>query len=667
LFGFCAILLLAFLPATTFLVRRSMFYELPLVAGYAFIMLLYHALYQVWHGRRPAVRLGIASLAGGLAVGCHPNHIALLGLVAWAAWDAGRTENRLPPKVSRRLIWAAAILPAALTGAGLAGYNFARFGSPFDFGFEHGQNQFFTTGESILQPRFLAANLRWYYLTPPTVTPYMPFVFPGDITFRPPGYQGAEAIHGFFPCTLLVGWILAGAALARRRPAGGRAPLARFSVAHFLGFSVALLFVMSLVIRADRYAVDYQVPLTLLAVIGTGWIWRQDAHGPVWSLWRWGCGALAGLTALFAIFASLQLFELFEYTRPRSFALLGRTLNPPYEWFYRLGFPRPGPVSLQVRFAPQTTPLIEPLVVTGTPLYADAVTVAQYPGNQIQFMFDHSGHGGPASELLKIEPGRDYDVQIEMGSFFPPLGDPYYRDSARLTRKYTLRVALDGKNVLNRQTVFYDSPPWARWIGFNPINYSLVHPRFSGKIREVRRAEPEPPPTRRDSARTVVRYTLAFPTDMPEPQPLASAGVTGHGLLLFVQKTAPDTYRLSIDDWGHGVIRGQTFQATAGEHTLDLVLGRADASPGSPAPTPAFAGGKYRWSVWLDGRLVGHFITEHYGETLPRIVVGANPQGFSSAVISFLGELGASSLTETEIEDLWDRSIRLPTADAAKF
>jgi hypothetical protein len=214
-----AVLILAFFPATSFLVRRSMFYELPLVAGYAYISIFFAGLYGVLTRQRQIASLLSASAALGLAVGCHPNHIFLLPLLVWAGFKAARDAGA---GRARWLRAGAAFVPVAMIGAGLAWYNYARFGDIFEFGFKYGQNSFFAVKQSLFVPRFLWANFKWYFLTPPALTPYFPFVFPGNNTFRPAGYEGAEAMHGQLVATLLIVWVGVGAAAAaaRRRISG---------------------------------------------------------------------------------------------------------------------------------------------------------------------------------------------------------------------------------------------------------------------------------------------------------------------------------------------------------------------------------------------------------------------------------------------------------------
>ena len=70
------------------------------------------------------------------------------------------------------------MIPAAVIGLLLATYNYIRFDNPLEFGFRYGQNVFFGSGDRIAALQFIRPNLKWYYLTPPTITAEFPFIFP---------------------------------------------------------------------------------------------------------------------------------------------------------------------------------------------------------------------------------------------------------------------------------------------------------------------------------------------------------------------------------------------------------------------------------------------------------------------------------------------------------
>ena len=138
---FLALLVMGFGSPTFFLSNNPTFYAVPISAAFfclmAAVVLVDRTLRAASLGRALPWLAG-ASLALGLAVGARPHYVVCVGLLALPAiW----LWSRLPPAVlgrrPRKRIWVAAFLPAAVVGAGLAYYNFSRFGNPLDFGIQY--------------------------------------------------------------------------------------------------------------------------------------------------------------------------------------------------------------------------------------------------------------------------------------------------------------------------------------------------------------------------------------------------------------------------------------------------------------------------------------------------------------------------------------------------
>jgi hypothetical protein len=658
-----AVALLAFFPATTFLIRRAMFYELPLIAGFACISASFAALYECIQGRRPLAALAISSAALGLAVGCHPNHIFLFPLLFWVALTAARRDAT--PGTYRRAA-VASLLPATVIGAGLAYYNYARFGSIFEFGFGFGQNEFFSANESLFVPRFLWANFKWYFLTPPALAPYFPFVYPENNTFRPSGYAGAEAMHGALPATLLFIWILVGVAATDC----GRMlwkSVWRHSVVLACSVLAALLFIGTLQIRANRYLADFETPLAWLLTCWGCLVWNGLSPGATHRLWKLGFTILIFGGFLFNVLASVQQFELFQYTRPVAYSKLSRALNIPYRWLYASGMDPPGLLSMKVHFNPQSDLTIEPLVTTGTPGYSDSVYVATYPNRLIQFRFNHKGHGGPTSPLEAVDFNREHLVEVSMGSFYPPFDDSYFGESAGDSAHFLKRLAyvrLDGRVIMSTRMNFYEASPWSRQVGKNATTLTEFRRAFSGRIIEshVIPTESFLDLLNVDARSGVLAYKVHFPDQQPlSGLPLLGCGVRGDGNLIFAKAEGGSSYRLEMDDWSYGALKGESFLATQGEHTLQVVVGpllvqsnRPEARAGV-GDVSALAD---RIVVWLDGRILGGFKVDHHLKQIGKLTPAANPQGFSTAVQRFDGAFEAFPMTYAEVHELLTAAIR---------
>ena len=657
-----AVMMLAFGPATAFLVRRSMFYELPLAAGYAFLCaFLWAATRALLRPDRSARWIALASAFVGMAAGCHPNHALLtlpVALVAWWVHRAGRPAW---------IMAAAAILPAAVMGGALAWYNYARFGNPFDFGFNYGVNGFFETKDQLFSAAFLWPNFRWYYLVPPTLLPYFPFVFPADATFRPPGYHGAEAIHGQFLVSLLLAWIGAGLICFR---AGKWAPLTR-RLAFLCGYAfvTAAIFICLLGIRANRYLVDFQFPLIALGVLFAAQIGQLPVRSLTLRAWRIGLMALALLAAAGTLLAAVQLFDLFRYTRPASFDYLSHRLNPSWAFWQKLGLTKTGTLTFDVSFPVRARPVYEPLLTIGVPGYSDSVYAIQHPGNLLELAIDHFGYGGPRSAILHYEPGRTYAVQIELGGFYPPETDPYFANCpVELMRhiKTTARIDFDGQTVIDENVPLYEAAPWQRELGSNLTTHTAFARNFSGELSRVRWL---PPPSLSEriawmTHSPVMRLTTTIPAEMPGAgQPLVAFGRTGHGTLLFLRPTGPGQWNLCLDEWGFASPPAVPVTIPPGEHTFDIFIGpRAtdDAETIQAGLAGALQPHQRELRVWMDGRPFGNFSLRHYLDTFADATPGANPQGFSTSEAQFYTPIVQRPLNRTSWLKILQRVIVEP-------
>lgn len=120
------------------LLVRPYIYEYAIVCGAALLMLgvwlwLAAAATPENHGGVLTVRLALGSLCVALVAGCRPQMelFALLALPIF--WNRYVTHGRLRSRAGVREALAF-LLPVLIVAAGLMWYNYARFGSPFDFG-----------------------------------------------------------------------------------------------------------------------------------------------------------------------------------------------------------------------------------------------------------------------------------------------------------------------------------------------------------------------------------------------------------------------------------------------------------------------------------------------------------------------------------------------------
>lgn len=636
------IALLAFGSGTESLLIGSGVYEVPIAGGYLCMAMMWHGMFWCWQADRKSCRwLALASLGFGLAVGCRPNCLFCLPiLLVLAALVIRRTERDKHPVSTLRLrlrFISAAIIPAGLVGLGLMTYNYCRFGSPFEFGFTAA----FHTGKPWAKLSFVWPNVKWYFLRPPVFSPYFPFVFPMNALDRPPDYYGYEPIQGQMPAFLLALLIGAGLLAVWRRDRSLPRAFWIFIALVAGGFLCLFLPEASFGFRANRYVPDFQGTFVLLLVLAGGYCGSLLGQRPSrkWAMaWRAIFVMLTATSAICDFLTSLEISYRFESSRPGSYRFLAYYGSYPSYFLWKLGFFHYGPVHFKVTFNSVSTAARSPLLATGIPGYSDVLYSVQYPNGLVQLSIHHDGYGGYGSEMIPIQIGRPYDVEVDMGSLYPPRIDPWFRGytAAKVeTYKTTVRIQFDGKVVIHGRLGFYDAPPTWVHFGENPAN---IEPPFSGKISSIALL----PPRDFESLSLfdeIGIWRLQFEAPSPTAvyrYPMLASGVPGHGNLLLMEILPDRKFRFDIDQWGSGLSSSPTFtELKSGQHLLEIFAGPQVAlhsfPPGSGINSGKVSSSSSRFNVWLDGVLVWTTSIESHRDSYGWVAIGSNPQGFSSA------------------------------------
>jgi len=260
-----ALLLGSVTTLPVFLVRPGL-YEVSISCGFALAMLSLAALWNAWHRpSRKGAWIAAASLAYGLAVGARPSLLfgaAVLFLPAAAALRAGMRGGKPAPWVRQFM---AALLPISAVGAGLAAYNFSRFGDPLQFGHDYqlsGNNVYGTKSFAL---RFLWDNIRLYFLEPLRWHGDFPFVWEPATPPLAPGHLPVE----FFFGTLANLPILLASALVPLAWIGTRGrPLPGFSAVLLILFLAGAVPICCYAGATSRYLLDFIPALALLALLG---------------------------------------------------------------------------------------------------------------------------------------------------------------------------------------------------------------------------------------------------------------------------------------------------------------------------------------------------------------------------------------------------------------
>lgn len=275
-----ALAALALCSVVPFMLRRPAVYEVEIISGYAFLML---ALYLLASGclrsRLVAWRLGLGSLCLGLAFGARAVLIPVTLLAAALVFvvvlhdTANRRTKQVLSYGSLIFVPLGVVLLLALA------YNYARFGSPFQYGNEYSLGGVYTRNLHLFSLRYLRPGLTYMVFKPIYFTLSFPYVgltnFPLPASL-PAGYS-IEAIGGFLdttPFVVLLGGI-AFVGLRDRMSREFRAVLLALTALGVLGLLTVAFAIWDV---TQEYEADYLSLLLIPALL----VWSALRGGRGW-------------------------------------------------------------------------------------------------------------------------------------------------------------------------------------------------------------------------------------------------------------------------------------------------------------------------------------------------------------------------------------------------
>lgn len=152
-----------------------------------------------------------------------------------------------------------------------------------------------------------------------------------------------------------------------------------------------------------------------------------------------------------------------------------------------------GRLSLKLRFPIGHWSQSEPLLTTGSNEAGDVVYVIYSDPGHIRIGFDHWFKGGPVSPPISIDYTRDHDLEISIGSLYPPADAIVFanRPAAEVARlKERVVITLNGQTVIDSAGSAFESNPLQVNLGGNAIRATTAGLRFTGEILSSERIWP---------------------------------------------------------------------------------------------------------------------------------------------------------------------------------
>jgi hypothetical protein len=516
--------------------------------------------YLALRSRRPWPWLAAAGLALGLAIGSRPNlAVAAVGigclLVAIGMRDPAPGSRSRTQRVALAVLSAG--IPLAAVAACLLCYNWARFGSPFEFGLNY---QLTSAGNSKhFSLSYIPFNFWAYFASVPQWGRYFPFVHPIASRALPEGYYGYEFVYGALIVCPLIWWAALAPAFAR---------LASFELRWLIAMlacvaSATTFLLLCFDTATARYEADFLPWWVWLGALAWGLtedrLSKSGRMGTLRTL-RAAFGACVVFSCVLAFCVSAELHGILQNQNPSAYREVSRLFDTPVAWYERLTGYKGGAVTMDVRFAAHPSGSYEPLLVTGVEYQKDYVYLYYQSDTVVRFCYQHPGDPLASSGNVSFEPGRSYPLRIEIPCLYPPEGHPAYdgmEPAEVASLKHWVRIDFDGKTVLDDARQSNEASPGTIRIGRD--EGGACGKLFSGQISNVERAgwiRPEHDLTQ-DGDYEISIALPSFP--LPLVQPLLSAGESGRADLFGIAMDGVDRYRFINESWGVGSWQSRPF------------------------------------------------------------------------------------------------------------
>ena len=576
--------------------RRVSIWEPSITAGHFFLACMLASSYRAMRSAAPGLWLAAAGAACALAAGSRPSlAVAAAGLLP-VVWAAG---GRRPAALGRAALWAG--VPLACLGGALLWYNWARFGSPFEFGLGHQLSSWNEVKRAHFRAAYIPFNAWLYLLSVPQWGRYFPFLHPIAFPRQPPGFYGYEYVYGVLWVCPVVIW----AALAALGGFRAAHPLRDLMASAAIVGAATAAVIFSFDAAAARYETDFLPWWVLLAYLGFLLAdERLRARGgrlvAAWAAAAFGCAAAFSCFAAFC--ASAEIHEVLPLENPAAYHRLETLFDWPVAAAERLAGYRGGPIAMDVVFARRPIGSVEPMVVTGVEYQRDFAYFFYQSDTVVRLCYIHPGQPPAMSADITVVPGRKYRIVVSFGALYPPAAHPSFRrlqptEVASLKDWATIQV--DGRTVVSEPRGAYDASPGSIQVGEDKAD-GYCGKKFAGTISAVRRLGWRPPIDKAAPSTGDVELEAVVPMGPTTVNmPLVAAGRRGSGDALAVRIDDGGTCRFLYEAWGLGLWTSGP-QSLGALRTLDLRVRVGSAlGIGADSPVAIF---RRTIAVWRDGK-----------------------------------------------------------------
>jgi hypothetical protein len=491
------VLVLGFATGCPLVLRWQGVYAVVILCAYALTSL---SLAALWRYVRGDGRRWLTASAGflGLALGARPNLLFLGGcLLAAVAYRAAKSADGGRGRRIVRDLWpTAAILGTMLLA--LAGYNYARFESPLEFGVQYQLAGARIHGMSLFTLKAVPFNLLAYFFCAPHLADHFPFILPrgidpielapgGVFTYKIEGMAGIGFLAPIGVFALLA-WLRVGRGRIAAVPAGQMVVICGVAMLSVLGVHLVLA------AAAMRYVLDFTPWLMIPALVGVGLAWEEAGARVI----RVVAGGAAVATVLGVGLFSAQYMVL---THPPAFRWLTRMCSYPVAGVERLLGCAHGPIAVEVQLPRRPAGEVEVLLGADGVFYLaradqhEFFAVEYLAGERVRFLFVQEEVAGPAvwrSAPIALNPAGTHQLVLSFGALYPKEPDARWADRTLAEQANRIFLAVDGRPLITaryeRMEAFNSHPQFGRVPG------RLNLPAFSGQVRGLRRV-PLPPPS----------------------------------------------------------------------------------------------------------------------------------------------------------------------------